>query len=172
MAFPSPQIWEFLLEHARRRWSPLLWSAFGLLTFFPLRTPSKCQTTLLLYESRKLASQDRLRRRLLKWAIINLQHGSDINRERLETELTTCILKMHAQESSIASVSSIMEFLYANGPALFRETATGLVKLILVMLATNALSEKWFTSALRRINNYLGSTMTQKRLMSVYKEDA
>ena len=53
---------------------------------------------------------------------------------------------MHAQESSIASVSSIMEFLYANEPALFRETATGLVKLILVMLATNALSEKWLTS--------------------------
>ena len=79
---------------------------------------------------------------------------------------------MHAQESSIASVSSIMEFLYANGPALFRETATGLVKLILVMLATNTLSEKWFTSALRRIDNYLRSTMTQKRLMSVYKEDA
>ena len=73
MAFPSPQIWEFLLEHARRRWPSLLWSAFGLLTFFPLRTPSKCQTTLLLYESRKLASQDRLRGRLLKWAIINLQ---------------------------------------------------------------------------------------------------
>ena len=78
---------------------------------------------------------------------------------------------MHAQESSIASVSSIMEFLYANGPASFRETATGLVKLILVMPATNALSEKWFTSALRRINNYLRSTMTQKRLVSVYKEN-
>ena len=79
---------------------------------------------------------------------------------------------MHAQESSIASVSSIMEFLYANGPALFRETATGLVKLILVMPATNALSERSFTSAVRRIHNYLGSTMTQKRLMSVYKDDA
>ena len=79
---------------------------------------------------------------------------------------------MHAQESSIASVSSIIEFLNANEPASFRETATGLVKLIFVMLATNALSEKWFTSALRRINNHLRSTMTQKRLMSVYKEDA
>ena len=79
---------------------------------------------------------------------------------------------MHAQESSIASVSSIIEFLYANEPASFRETATGLVKLILVMLATNTLSEKWFTSALRRSNNYLRSTMTQKRLVSVYKEDS
>ena len=62
---------------------------------------------------------------------------------------------MHAQESSIASVSSMIEFLNANGPASFRETATGLVKLILVMPATNALSERSFTSALRRINNYL-----------------
>ena len=43
---------------------------------------------------------------------------------------------MHAQESSIASVSSMIEFLNANGPASFRETATGLVKLILVMPAT------------------------------------
>ena len=79
---------------------------------------------------------------------------------------------MHAQESSIASVSSIIEFLNANEPASFRKTATGLVKLILVMPATNALSERSFTGALRRVNNYLGSTMTQKRLMSVYKDDA
>ena len=66
----------------------------------------------------------------------------------------------------------MIEFLNANGAASFRETATGLVKLILVMPATNALSERSFTSALRRINNYLRSTTTQKRLMSVYKEDA
>ena len=79
---------------------------------------------------------------------------------------------MHAQESSIASVSFMIEFLNANGPASFRETATGLVKLILVTPATNALSERSFTSAVRRIHNYLGSTMTQKRLMSVYKEDS
>ena len=50
------------------------------------------------------------------------------------------------------------------------------MKVILVMPATNALGEKSF-SALRRIKNYLRSTMTQKgmnnlMLMSVYKEDA
>ena len=66
----------------------------------------------------------------------------------------------------------MIEFLNANEPASFRKTATGLGKLILVMPATNALSERSFTGALRRINNYLGSTMTQKRLMSVYKDDA
>ena len=38
-------------------------------------------------------------------------YGSDIKRDRLETQLT--ILKMHAQESSIASVSSIINFLNA-----------------------------------------------------------
>ena len=66
----------------------------------------------------------------------------------------------------------MIEFLNANGPASFRETATGLVKLILVMPSTNALSERSFISAVRKINNYLRSTMPQKRLMSVYKEDA
>ena len=54
---------------------------------------------------------------------------------------------MYARESAIASVSSIKEFLNANGPASFSETATCtvLVKLILVMPATNALSERSFS---------------------------
>ena len=86
------------------------------------------------------------------------QHGSDINRERLETELTTCILKMHAQESC---VSSMIEFLNANGVASISETATVLVKLILVMPGTNVLGERSY-SALRKIKNHLRSTMTQK----------
>ena len=59
---------------------------------------------------------------------------------------------MYAQESSIASVSSILEFLSANGIASFSETATVLVKLILVMPASNALSERSY-SALGRIKN-------------------
>ena len=59
---------------------------------------------------------------------------------------------MYAQESSIASVSSILEFLNANGIASFSETATVLVKLILVMPASNALSERSY-SALGRIKN-------------------
>ena len=84
-------------------------------------------------------------------------YGSDISRERLETQLT--ILKMRAQESSIASVSSLIEFLNANGIASFSRTETVLVKLILVMPATNALSERSY-SALKRIKNYLRSTVT------------
>ena len=70
---------------------------------------------------------------------------------------------MYARESAIASVSSIKEFLNANGPASFSETATCtvLVKLTLVMPATNASSERSF-SVKKRIKNYLRSTMTQK----------
>ena len=71
-------------------------------------------------------------------------YGSGINLERLETQLT--ILKIRAQESSIASVLSIIEFLNANGPASFSETATGLVKLILLMPATNALRKRSFSA--------------------------
>ena len=40
-------------------------------------------------------------------------YSSDINMELLETQLS--ILKMNAQESTIASVSSIIDFLNANG---------------------------------------------------------
>ena len=56
-------------------------------------------------------------------------------------------MKMYARESAIASASSIKEFLKANGTASFSETATCtvLVKLILVMPATNALSERSFS---------------------------
>ena len=100
-------------------------------------------------------------------------YGSDINKELLETQLT--ILKTKAQGNALTSVSSIINFLNANGRALVSEIAT-VVKLILVMPATNSLSERSF-SALRRIKNYLRSTMTQKRMnnlmvMSVYKEEA
>ena len=103
-------------------------------------------------------------RRFLKLSMINATwnfYGSDKNREHLETQLI--ILKMYAGESAIASVSSIKEFLNANGPASFSETATCtvLVKLTLVMPATNALSERSF-SVQKRIKNYLRSTMTQK----------
>ena len=71
-------------------------------------------------------------------------------------------------------MSSIIEFL--NGIASFSETATILVKLILIMPATNTSSERSYCP-LRGIKNYVRSTMTQKRvnkrmLMSVYKEEA
>ena len=99
-------------------------------------------------------------------------YGSDINRELLETQLT--ILTMQSEENSLTSLSFIVDFLRANDSALFSEIAT-VVKLLLVMPATSALSERSF-SALKRIKNYLRSKMTQKWLnnlmvLSVYKEE-
>ena len=83
-------------------------------------------------------------------------YGSDISRERLETQFT--ILKMHGQESSIASVSS-------NAIASFSETATVLVKLV-AMPAINALSERSY-SALTRIKNYLRSTQNPECMQMI-----
>ena len=57
---------------------------------------------------------------------------------------------MHAQESFIASVSSIIELHNANGIASFNETTTVLVKLILVMPATSALSEFELVQCLKK----------------------
>ena len=123
--------------------TPLLWSAFGPLTFSPLRCTFKISRYVpkIYYTNlEKLASQDGFRRRFLKLAMYQPE-----NRERLETQLI--IVKIYARESAIASVSSIKKFLNANGPASFSETATCtvLVKLILVMPATNALSERSFS---------------------------
>lgn len=59
----------------------------------------------------------------------------------------------------------IIEYFKSRSPAeltLFSEIGT-LLKLLLVMPATNAVSERSF-SALRRIKSYLRSTMTQDRL--------
>ena len=63
-------------------------------------------------------------------------------RELLETRLT--ILKTKAQGNALTSVSSIITLPNANGRALFSEIATA-VKLILVMPATNASSERPYT---------------------------
>ena len=101
-------------------------------------------------------------------------YGSDISRDLLETQLA--ILNMHACLRKFHSLCVIHNrILNENGIASFSKTTTILVKLILVMPVTNALSERSYCP-LRGIKNYLRSTMTQKRinklmLMSVYKED-
>ena len=55
--------------------TPLLWSAFGLLTFFPYVHLQNLtlRPYNLLYESRKLAFQDGFWSRFFKFAIINLK---------------------------------------------------------------------------------------------------
>ena len=67
-------------------------------------------------------------------------YGSDINMELLETQLS--ILKMNAQESSIAFVSSMIDFLNANGFIQWDCNSFG--ELILVMPATNVFEWKVF----------------------------
>ena len=108
--------------------TPLLWSAFGLLTFFPYVHLQNLtlRPYNLLYESRKLAFQDGFWSRFFKFAIINLK----LLLFRYEQERLT-ILKIHARESAITSVSSITEFLNANEPDSLSETATVSVKQIL-----------------------------------------
>ena len=59
-------------------------------------------------------------------------------------------------------LKAIKSFIVANGESLFSQIAI-ILKLILVMPATNAVSERSF-SALRRVKTYLRATMTQKRL--------
>ena len=157
--------------------TPPLWSAFGLLTFFPFAWYLQNLTLRPwnLYESRKLAIQDSFRRPFPKSVIINLQ----LLWIRYKQETTwnaayyfenACLRKFH----SFCVIQN--RILNENGIVSFSETATILVKLMLVMPVTNALSERSYCS-LRGIKNYLRSTMTQKRinklmLMSVYKEDA
>ena len=156
--------------------TPLHWSAFGPLTFSPLRCTFKISRHVpkIYYTNlEKLASQDGFMRRFLKLPLINATwnfYGSDKNRERLETQLI--ILKMYARESAIASVSSIKEFFNANGPASFSETATCtvLVKLILVMPATNALSERSF-SVKKESRITLGLPWRKKQMNNLLRAD-
>lgn len=92
-------------------------------------------------------------------------YGSDVNRDRLEAQLQ--VLRAHfvnAEQGKVA-LADVMKFLSDQSVperALFSEVVV-LLKILLVMPATNATSERTF-SALRRIKTYLRSTMTQVRL--------
>ena len=95
-------------------------------------------------------------------------YGSDFNTECLATQLRVLHsnLPLDVQnEKGGVKLRSITRFLQSLSPAecqLYSEVAR-LVKLILVMPATNAESERSF-SALRRLKTWLRSTMGQARL--------
>ena len=124
---------------------PLLCSAFGLLTFFPLRTPSKSHSTSLKSINTNLEN-------LLVKAVsgghfssshyqpetfmVQIWTGNVLKRSLL---FWKCML-----EKGPKPLSSIIESL--NAGASFNETATVLVKLILVMSASSALSERSFSA--------------------------
>lgn len=89
-------------------------------------------------------------------------YGSDFQPEVLKTQLT--VLSSNFTQSN-PTLSDVIKFFKAFSPAqrdLLSEVCT-LLKLTLVMPATNAVSERSF-SALRRVKSYLRSTMTQSRL--------
>ncbi len=109
-------------------------------------------------------------------------YGNDFNKDLLTSHLQ--ILGVHYQEvmadsgSSTANLSIFDMKSYFQTLSQFQMSLLSqvkrLVQLILVMPATNASSERSF-SALRRVKNYLRTTMTQERLnylmlLHVHKE--
>ena len=89
-------------------------------------------------------------------------YGSDFDSSLLNTQL--CILQSRLESEQSITISTIKEFLTSLGEA--RSLLSEVVKLVspvLVMPATNAISERSF-SALRRVKTYLRGSMKQSRL--------
>ena len=97
--------------------------------------------------------------------ICNFYKG-DLNLEQLRMQLN--VMASNIPKESADNLNSILQYLRELSgvqKCLLCEVCT-LVQLILVMPATNAISERSFSS-LRRVKTYLRSTMTQERLNSV-----
>ena len=95
-------------------------------------------------------------------------YGQDFNREQLKMQLAIMANSLPQDDSSGHDFHFILNYLRGlSGPqkTLMSEVCT-LVSMILVMPASNAVSERSF-SALRRVKTYLRSTMTQTRLNSI-----
>ena len=91
-------------------------------------------------------------------------YGTDLSQSRLKTQLK--ILATHFDNNDGSSVSfrdikSYFQNLTSSTCTLFSEVVT-LMQLVLVLPATNATSERSF-SAMRRVKNYLRSTMGQQQ---------
>ena len=103
-------------------------------------------------------------------------YGSDINKDQLETQLLIFKAKFKELKQEKVVLNDIVEFMKKPGYSdLLSEVAT-VLKLILVLPATNAQSERVF-SALKVVETYLRNTMGQARLnhilmMYVQKEAA
>ena len=93
-------------------------------------------------------------------------YGSDLSKAQLEAQLPLLRpLCEGTKEISIQDIVRILARLSSSERLAFSSVWT-LMKLLLVMPATNASSERSF-SALRRIKTYLRSTMSQQRLNSL-----
>ena len=89
---------------------------------------------------------------------------SDLDRDGLKTQLA---ILSAGNEVQVESVSELIRFLQESDSDMkFLPQAQYLAKLLLVMPATNAVSERNF-SALKRVKTYLRSTTTDQRLNNV-----
>ena len=98
--------------------------------------------------------------------------GSDLDKFKLETQLTT-LTHIDEKQVAIKDAIKIISSLNASQKMLVSE-GLKLVKLILLVPVTNAVSER-LCSTLHRVKTYLRSSMTQERLnsclvLATYKE--
>ena len=89
-------------------------------------------------------------------------YGADLNTDNLRTQLETLKVNLPAGVSGIKDIIKYVRNLTQVQRDLLSDICT-VIKLILVMPTTNAVSERSF-SALRRVKTYLHATMTQERL--------
>ena len=99
-----------------------------------------------------------------EFKVVTAFYGSDLNPHRLKTQLE--FLKEHFRgNSDPVTFCTIKEYFITLSPThkiQYAEVIT-VLKLILVLPATNATSERTF-SAMRRVKTYLRATMKQERL--------
>ena len=88
-------------------------------------------------------------------------YGSDLNPTQLKLHLDILAANF-PPESRSATIFDVKDYILTLSP-LERQLIYIVLKLILAMPSTNAISERSF-SALRRVKTYLRSTMTQERL--------
>ena len=108
--------------------------------------------------------------------VITSLYQSDINPDQLRVHLDTLSANFPVENKDAITIFDVKDYvlsLSSNERLIISEVCV-LLRLILVMPSTNAISERSF-SALRRIKTYLRSTMSQDRLnyllvLHVHKE--
>ena len=109
-------------------------------------------------------------RNLQQWIwFYSMVYGNDLEKFNLKIQLDLRATPFKHSGNSSPTTHDIKDYLVSLSPAariLMSEVCTACVKLVLVMPATNAVSER-SASALRRIKSYLRATMQQGRLNSL-----
>ena len=111
---------------------------------------------LLLKAGKKEAYDD-------EYSFVCSFYGDDINPSRLKIQLELLGTNFTDRRSNDITLQSLIEFFESSAHQEHLSEVLVVLKLILVVPATNATSERSFSS-LRRIKTFLCSTMTQSRL--------